>query len=78
MVLVPIIGEQSLELLKMATGHAAFGEGVGAPALVLGFLAAFASGFFACKVMIAIVKKAKLMWFAAYCALVSILLFIFA
>ena len=78
MVLVPIIGEQSLELLKMATGHAVFGEGVGALALVLGFVAAFASGFFACKVMIAIVKKAKLMWFAAYCALVSILLFIFA
>ena len=72
------IGIILTELLKMATGHAVFGEGVGALALVLGFVAAFASGFFACKVMIAIVKKAKLTWFAAYCALVSILLFIFA
>ncbi len=76
MVLVPIIGEQSLELLKMATGHAAFGAGVGPLALALGFLAAFASGFFACKVMIAIVKKAKLMWFALYCVIVSLLIFI--
>lgn len=78
MVLVPIIGEQSLDLLKVATGHSSFGTGVGPLALVLGFLAAFAAGFFACKVMIAIVKKARLTWFAAYCALVAVLIFIFA
>ena len=78
MVLIPIIGEQSLDLLKMATGHAEFGSGVGPLALVLGFIAAFAAGLFACKVMIAIVKKARLTWFAAYCVLVAILLFIFA
>ena len=78
MVLIPIIGEQSLDLLKMATGHAEFGSGVGPLALVLGFIAAFAAGLFACKVMIAIVKKARLTWFAAYCVLMAILLFIFA
>ena len=42
------------------------------------FLAAFASGLFACKVMIALVKKAKLTWFALYCLLVAVLIFILA
>lgn len=78
MVLIPIIGEQGLDLLKMVTGAEAFGAGVGPLALVLGFVAAFLSGLFACKVMIAIVRKAKLTWFALYCLLVAIALFIFA
>ena len=76
MVLIPIIGEQCLDLLKVATGEAAFGSGVGSLALAVGFVAAFFSGLFACKVMIAIVKKAKLTWFALYCLLVAVLIFI--
>jgi len=78
MVLAPIIGEQCLDLLKVATGEASFGDGVGILPLALGFVAAFLSGLFACKVMIAIVKKAKLMWFALYCLVVAALIFILA
>ena len=78
MVLIPIIGEQSLDLLKVAMGKEVFGGSVGALALVLGFVAAFLAGFFACKVMIAIVRKAKLSWFALYCLLVAVLIFILA
>ena len=78
MVLIPIIGEQCLDLLKVAVGKETFGGGVGPVALALGFLAAFVSGLFACKVMISLVKKAKLSWFALYCLLVAVLLFIFA
>ena len=78
MVLIPIIGEQCLDLLKVATGHESFGGGVGILPLVLGFVAAFVSGLFACKVMIAIVKKAKLTWFALYCLLVAVLIFVLA
>ena len=78
MVLIPIIGEQSLDLLKVALGKEAFGGTVGPLALVLGFMAAFLAGFFACKVMIAIVRKAKLSWFALYCLLVAILIFVLA
>ena len=78
MVLIPIIGEQSLDLLKVAMGKEAFGAGVGPVALILGFIAAFFSGLFACKVMIAIVRKAKLTWFALYCILVAVLIFILA
>ena len=45
---------------------------------MLGFIAAFFAGLFACKVMIAIVRKAKLSWFAAYCLLVAVLIFVLA
>ena len=50
-----------------------------AGALAGGFLAAFVSGTLACKFMIEIVKRGKLIWFALYCAaagLVSILSYI--
>ena len=78
MVLAPIIGEQSLDLLKLAAGSGAFGAGVGATALILGFAGAFLSGLFACRVMIAIVRKARLSWFSFYCLLVAILIFVLA
>jgi len=78
MVLVPIVGEQLLDLLKVATGEATFGGGVGPLALCLGFVAAFVSGLFACRVMVALVKKARLGWFALYCLIAAILIFIFA
>lgn len=78
MVLVPIIGEQLLDLLKGLAGGPALGGGLGPVCLIVGFLAAFVSGLFACKVMIAIVKKAKLTWFAIYCLVVALLLLIFA
>ena len=45
--------------------------------MLLGFLSAFVSGVFACKVMIAIVKKAKLKWFALYCLAVGAAVLIF-
>lgn len=78
MVLIPIIGEQGLDLLKVAVGSETFGAGVGVLPLALGFVAAFVSGLFACKVMIALVKKAKLLWFALYCILVASLILILA
>ncbi len=78
MVLVPIIGQQLLDILKGFAGEAALGGGLSPLCLAVGFLAAFVSGLFACKVMISIVKKAKLTWFALYCLVVSLLLLIFA
>ncbi len=74
MVLVPILGEAFLEIVggEMASST------VGALPLLLGFLSAFVAGLFACKVMIALVKKTKLGWFALYCAVVAALIFIFA
>ena len=74
MVLVPILGETFLEVVGGEFGASS----VGALALVLGFVSAFLSGLFACKVMIALVKKAKLSWFALYCLVASLCIFIFA
>jgi undecaprenyl-diphosphatase len=74
MVLVPIIGETFLELVGGEFGASS----VGALPLALGFVSAFVSGLFACKVMIALVKRAKLSWFALYCLIASACIFIFA
>ena len=74
MVLVPILGETFLEVVGGDFGASS----VGALPLILGFLSAFLSGLFACKVMIALVKKAKLSWFALYCLVASACIFIFA
>lgn len=74
MVLVPILGETFLEVVGGEFGASS----VGALSLVLGFVSAFLSGLFACKVMIALVKKAKLSWFALYCLVASLCIFIFA
>ena len=74
MVLVPILGETFLELV----GGEFAASSVGTLSIVLGFLSAFISGLFACKVMIALVKKAKLSWFALYCLLASASIFVFA
>ena len=74
MVLIPILGETFLELVGGEFGASS----VGALPLVLGFVSAFLSGLFACRVMIALVKKARLSWFALYCLLAAAAIFIFA
>jgi len=73
MVLIPILGESFLELV----GGEFASSSIGALPLVLGFVSAFLSGLFACKVMIALVKKAKLGWFALYCLVAAASIFIF-
>ncbi|WP_299218915.1 undecaprenyl-diphosphate phosphatase [uncultured Aquimarina sp.] len=45
--------------------------------LILGFIAAFISGLFACTWMISLVKKSKLSYFALYCIVVGVVAIIF-
>ena len=73
MVLIPILGEAFLDLV----GGDAATSTVGALPLILGFLAAFVSGLCACRVMIALVKKAKLKWFALYCVAAALFCLIY-
>ena len=73
MVLVPILGEAFLDVVS---GDAA-ASSIGTLPLIIGFFAAFVSGLFACKLMIALVKKAKLRWFALYCAIVGLLVILY-
>ncbi len=64
MVLLPIIGANIIavkDIAEIGTNHTGF-----IPVLI-GFLAAFVSGLFACKWMIKIVKRKKLGFFALYC-----------
>lgn len=68
MVLVPILGEAFLDLV----GGDAGASTTGGLQLALGFLAAFVSGLFACKFMIAVVRRASLKWFALYCCIAAV------
>ena len=68
MVIPPILGEALLDLLKGLKGEAALG-GIDAFPMIIGFVAAFVSGCLACKWMINIVKKGKLVYFGIYCAI---------
>ncbi len=76
MVIPPILGEALLDVLKGLKGEEAFG-GIDTLPMVVGFLAAFLSGCVACKWMINLVKKGKLVYFAIYCALAGVLTIIF-
>lgn len=67
MVLVPILGEAFLELVGGDFSSAE--SSIATLPLILGFLSAFLSGLFACKVMINLVKRAKLWGFAVYCCI---------
>lgn len=67
MVLIPILGNTLLDLIK-GGGEIAI-EGVSSAALIAGFVASFVVGAVACRAMIEIVKRGKLIYFAIYCAL---------
>ncbi|MBO4993254.1 MAG: undecaprenyl-diphosphate phosphatase [Alistipes sp.] len=64
MVLAPILGEMFLNIVK---GEVVFSS-IGIVEMAAGFVAAFVVGCLACRFMIDIVKRGKLIWFAVYCA----------
>lgn len=74
MVIPPILGEALLDVKDIAeVGVSTAMAGISPLALAIGFFTAFVSGCFACKWMINLVKKGKLIWFAIYCVLVGAL-----
>ena len=75
MVIPPILGEALLDVLKALKGEAVMGD-IGMLPLAVGFVAAFVSGCFACKWMINIVKRGKLIYFGIYCAIVGTILIV--
>jgi len=78
MVIPPILGEALLDGLKIVKGAAEANADVSLVALIVGFLSAFVFGCIACKWMIDIVKKGKLIYFAVYCAFVGIATLLFS
>ena len=72
MVIIPVIGANILGLAGLENN----GESGSIPLIITGFFAAFITGIFACKWMVALVKKSKLVWFAVYCLIVGLILLI--
>lgn len=75
MVIIPILGEGLLDIKKMlepATDVVASAS-IGAIPMIVGFCASFIMGCLACKWMLNIVKKGKLVWFAVYCVAAGLL-----
>lgn len=70
MVIIPILGEGLLDLkdILFPDAEVAASAAVGIVPVAVGFLASFIVGCVACKWMLNIVKKGKLVWFAVYCA----------
>ena len=51
-------------------------DGITPMALAVGFVAAFLTGCAACRLMINLVKKGKMLWFAVYCAVVGVIVLV--
>ena len=76
MVLLPIIGASLLDILSLSSAESS--AGIATSSLIIGFLAAYLSGYLACRWMINLVKKGNLYWFALYCAIVGVVSIVFA
>ncbi|MCQ2340890.1 MAG: undecaprenyl-diphosphate phosphatase [Paludibacteraceae bacterium] len=69
MVLVPILGQALLDMLDVLRGEIV--THLSPVAMVVGFVSALVVGAAACKWMISIVKRQKLIYFAIYCLLMG-------
>jgi undecaprenyl-diphosphatase len=69
MVLVPVIGANLLEIFSGVIITGSTGAGI----IFLGFISAFISGYLACRWMIALVRRSKLIWFSLYCLIIGLL-----
>ena len=79
MVIPPILGEALLDVIKMMKGGVATVMGdIPLSSLIVGFIAAFIFGCLACRWMVDIVKRGKLIYFAVYCAVVGLGVIIFS
>lgn len=73
MVILPILGEALLDVGKMISGPAEEAASVSAGCLIIGFLASFLVGCAACRWMLSLVRKGKLVWFAVYCVIMGVI-----
>uniref|UniRef100_UPI003217AE1D undecaprenyl-diphosphate phosphatase n=1 Tax=uncultured Draconibacterium sp. TaxID=1573823 RepID=UPI003217AE1D len=69
MVLIPILGAAFMDIIsgELSTSK------VDTIPLLVGFLGAFFSGLLACSLMIKVVKRGKLIYFAIYCSLIGLI-----
>ena len=75
MVLIPILGANFLDIIS---GDLTSEVSVGFLPILVGAIAAFVVGLFACKFMIRLISQKRLTWFAVYCALVGLVAITFS
>lgn len=74
MVIIPILGQALLDIKDFITEPATSSASeIGWVPMLVGFLASFVVGCVACRWMLDIVKRGKLIWFAVYCLIVGVL-----
>jgi undecaprenyl-diphosphatase len=73
MVLIPVLGANMLEMFSVESSV----NGTSAACILTGFIAAFISGYIACRWMISLVRKSKLIWFSLYCVVVGLIAILF-
>lgn len=74
MVIIPILGEALLDLKELVMTPSQQGDnGIGVISLLVGFFSSFVVGCIACKWMINLVRKGKLVWFSIYCVIMGII-----
>lgn len=79
MAIPPILGMALLDTKDMLEeGVEKAMAGISGTALIVGFLGAFITGCIACKVMINLVKRGKMIYFAGYCALAGLATLIYS
>jgi len=74
MVIIPIVGAF---VVYFSTAGNLSGD-TSVMTMLLGAAAAFVSGYLACKWMIALVRKSKMIWFSVYCAAIGLLTLLLA
>lgn len=70
MVIIPILGAN---FIKLISGDLSQQQGIEMLPLFTGFIAAFVSGLLACRLMVNIVRKGKLIYFAVYCVVIGVI-----
>lgn len=76
MVILPIIGEALLDtkdMISSSVSGTAAATDLSWSVLLIGFATAFVVGCAACKWMLALVNRGKLVWFSIYCVVMAII-----
>lgn len=73
MVIIPILGEALLDTKDLLTAPAGSEGSIGWPVLLIGFATAFIVGCAACRWMLDLVKRGKLVWFSIYCVIMGVI-----
>lgn len=72
MVIIPIFGEALLDIKDIASEPASSASAIEPMTLLIGFLASFVVGCCACRWMLSLVNRGKLVWFSLYCIVMGV------